>query len=177
MHFDTFLALCLNILETNLQRTCKETSKKHVIANVQLETQFFETTSAQHTASFKNLPRTAKNPPRTIQINDGAGTPSDMHPPQIAKRITARRAPNAGAVVSTPHGVFNLKSILKFVRDKTFVANGPTGGGSQHREPNWSRNKRFFTDAHHILHARSCIHFLWIPHARRPPRALKRSQN
>ena len=35
----------------------------------------------------------------------------------------------------------------------------------------------FLTELHHILHARSCIHFLWFPHTPRPPRPLKRSQN
>ena len=35
----------------------------------------------------------------------------------------------------------------------------------------------FLTDLQHILHARSCIHCLWFPHARRPPRPLKRPQN
>ena len=34
--------------------------RSYVITNAQPETQFYET-SAQHTASFKNLPRTAKN--------------------------------------------------------------------------------------------------------------------
>ena len=34
-------------------------------------------------------------------------TPSNIHSPQLVKRITVRRAPNAGAAASTPHGVFN----------------------------------------------------------------------
>ena len=35
----------------------------------------------------------------------------------------------------------------------------------------------FLTDLHHILHARSCNHFLWFPHTPGPPRPLKRPQN
>ena len=46
----------------------------------------------------------AKNLPRTIQVNDGTDTRSNIHPPQLAKQITARRTPNAGAVF-TPHVV------------------------------------------------------------------------
>ena len=37
----------------------------------------------------------------------------------------------------------------------------------------WSRNRRFLTDLHHILDARSCINFLWFPHTPKPPRPLK----
>ena len=45
---------------------------------------------------------------RGVQIHDGTETPSNFHPPQLAKRITARRAPHAwGSAVSTRHGVFN----------------------------------------------------------------------
>ena len=54
------------------------------------------------------LTRIYKGSPRTIQINDGSNTPFNIHPPQLAKRITTRRAPNAGTAVSTPHGVFNI---------------------------------------------------------------------
>ena len=55
--------------------------------------------------SAKDRQETAKN----IQINDGTDTPSTIHPPQLAKRITARQAQNAGAV-STPHGFFKNKN-------------------------------------------------------------------
>ena len=48
----------------------------------------------------KNLQTTAKNreevPLRTIQINDGTDTPSTIHPPQVATRLTTRRAPKCG---------------------------------------------------------------------------------
>ena len=53
----------------------------------------------------KHLPRTVKMPPINIQIKDGTDTPSNIHPPQFTKRITTLRSPNAGAAVSTPHGV------------------------------------------------------------------------
>ena len=32
----------------------------------------------------------------------------------------------------------------------------------------------FLTDLHHILHARSCNHFIWFPHTPKPSRPLKR---
>ena len=35
----------------------------------------------------------------------------------------------------------------------------------------------FLTDLHHILHARSCNHFLQFPHTPKPPRPLKRPKN
>ena len=35
----------------------------------------------------------------------------------------------------------------------------------------------FLTYLHHILHARSCNHFLWFPHTPNPPRPLKRPKN
>ena len=45
------------------------------------------------------------------------------------------------------------------------------------KKSNRSRNKRFSYGFAPILHARSCIHFLWFPHAHRAPRPLKRPQN
>ena len=63
----------------------------------------------------KNLQRIVKNTPRTIQNNDGTDTPSYIHSPQLAKRITARLGPNAEAAVSTPHGIFtkSLEAVLE----------------------------------------------------------------
>ena len=43
-------------------------------------------------------------------VNDGTDTPSDIHPAQLANRVIARRAANAGAAVCTAHGVFNETS-------------------------------------------------------------------
>ena len=68
------------------------------------------------------------------------------------------------------------------------VAGTTTSTCPQRREPHkiffetitkvsWSRNRCFLTDSHHILHARSQIYFRWFPHARWPPRPLKRPQN
>ena len=67
--------------------------------------------SATHIAESanNNCQKSAKSrqePPRTIQINDDTDTPSNIHSPQLAKRSTARRGPNAGAALFTPHGFF-----------------------------------------------------------------------
>ena len=35
----------------------------------------------------------------------------------------------------------------------------------------------FLTDLHHTLHARSCNHFLWLPHTPKPPRPFKAPNN
>ena len=35
----------------------------------------------------------------------------------------------------------------------------------------------FLTDLRHILHSRSCNHFLWFPHTPKPPWPLKRPTN
>ena len=35
----------------------------------------------------------------------------------------------------------------------------------------------FFIDLHHILCARSCLHFLWFPHTPKPSSLLKRPKN
>ena len=53
-----------------------------------------------------NLPSSQRSSQYT-QFNDGADPPSNIHPPQLAQRKTARRAPDADVAVSTPHGVFN----------------------------------------------------------------------
>ena len=71
-------------------------------------------------------------------------------------------------------------------RDNNYI--WPHRGGSQRREPSKnffeiSTKKKghgigvFLTDLHHILHARSCMHFQCFPHARWPHRPLKRPQN
>ena len=41
----------------------------------------------------------------------------------------------------------------------------------------WLRIIGFLMDLHHILHARTCLHFQWFPHARWHPRPLQRPQN
>ena len=60
---------------------------------------------------FKSLPRTCQDPannlPRTIHVNDGTDPTSHIYSSQFTKRITARQSADAGAALSTPHGVFN----------------------------------------------------------------------
>ena len=60
---------------------------------------------------------------------------------------------------------------------------GPSAGTLDAEIPKSNKKKRknngreisvFLTDLSHILHTRSCKHFLWFPHTPKPPRALKR---
>ena len=58
---------------------------------------------------------------------------------------------------------------------------GPSAGAIDAESPQVQKTKNkkekeikvLFTELHHILHARNCIHFLWFPHIPRPQRPLK----
>ena len=79
----------------------------------------FARSASTHRRSFnkttaKNLIRITKNPPRTIQINNGIDTHSNIHPPQLAKRITARRTPMRGRrCLRRSASSINIQQVIK----------------------------------------------------------------
>ena len=70
----------------------------------------------------------------------------------------------------------------------TELKHGPSAGALDAESPKNINKKEsetllgrdiggFFTDLHHILHARSCNYFPWFPHTTKPPRHLKRTKH